>query len=268
MKDTRISFLGGGNIAQAIVGGLLENGVPSQSITVADPAPEQLQRLASINVNTTTDNLEAAANSELLVVCVKPDVVGKLVKEIAATVKNKLIISVAAGITTEFIAGNLEPHAAIVRCMPNTPALVQCGMTGLFANEHVSPSEKELAEYVASAIGAYIWFDDESDLDAVTAISGSGPAYFFYVMEAMEEAGRKLDLPADVVHKLVTQTALGAAKMAIASDDSPGELRRKVTSAGGTTQAALDELQEQDLVTTFEMAIKAAWQRSKSLSGT
>lgn len=268
MNDTKLAFLGTGNIAQAIIGGLLQNGVPPESITAADPVEKQLKPLADKDINTTNDNVEAVESSDVVVITVKPDVVEKLVKEIAAASRDKLIISVAAGVMTGSIASHLERDAAIVRCMPNTPALVQCGMTGLFANSNVSPGQKEAAERIVSAIGEYIWFDEESHLDAVTAISGSGPAYFFYVMEAMEEAGRTLGLPADVVHKLVTQTALGAASMARTSNDSPGELRRKVTSPGGTTEAALSELQDRDLINSFDAAIKAAWERSKSLSGT
>lgn len=268
MKDTRLSFLGTGNIAQAIIGGLLQNGLPPESITAADPVEEQLKPLADKNINTTNNNIEAVKSSDVIVISVKPDVVDQLVKDIATASRDKLIISVAAGITTGSIASHLEAGAAIVRCMPNTPALVQCGMTGLFANSNVSSGQKEAAEHIVSAIGEYIWFDDESHLDAVTAISGSGPAYFFYVMEAMEDAGTALGLPADVVHKLVTQTALGAASMARTSNDSPGELRRKVTSPGGTTEAALNELQNKDLANSFDAAIRAAWQRSKSLSGT
>lgn len=268
MKETSLSFLGTGNIAQAIIGGLLDNGFPPGSITAADPVEDQLERLAATHINTTNDNVEAIKNSDVIIISVKPDVVGQLVTDIKGAIRDKLIISVAAGITTDSIASHLEHGTAIVRCMPNTPALVQCGMTGLFANANVSMEQRGIAEHIASAIGEYVWFDDESHLDAVTAVSGSGPAYFFYVMEAMEEAGKKLGLPSDVVHKLVTQTALGAASMARTSEDSPGELRRKVTSPGGTTEAALNRLEDDKLANTFDAAIKAAWQRSKSLSGT
>ncbi len=266
MSDTNLAFLGAGNIAQAIIGGLLENGFKPRTIIAADPAEAQLGRLAERGVHTTADNTEAVEAAGVIVISVKPDVVSRLVAEIAPVARDKLIVSVAAGVTTATLAENLGEGAAIIRCMPNTPALVRRGMTGLVANRHVSVDQRRIAESIVGAIGEFLWFDEESALDAVTAISGSGPAYFFYVMEAMEEAARALGLPDGIAHKLVTQTALGAATMALTSEDSPGELRRRVTSPGGTTEAALTELADNGLVEAFCVAIRAAHDRSRSLS--
>lgn len=266
MKDTRLAFLGAGNIAQAIIGGLLDNGFEAGNITAADPVPAQRERLAARGINATADNVEAARAADVIIISVKPDVVQTLAGEIAGVASDKLLISVAAGITIGNIVEALGGPAAVIRCMPNTPALVQCGMIGLFANQTVTPDRKDIADAILGAVGECIWVAAESDLDAVTAISGSGPAYFFYVMEAMEEAGQKLGLPPDMVHRLVTGTAMGAATMTVNGEDSPAALRRKVTSPGGTTEAALNELQEGKLPDLFEKAVRAAWQRSKALS--
>lgn len=267
MSEYSLAFIGAGNIARAIIGGLIATGFEPTRIVAADPSSEQLASLPA-DVRRAANNGEAAAAADVVVLCVKPDVVRDVCKDIRGQVgvNNALVISVAAGVTTATIAGSLGDSNAIVRCMPNTPALVREGMTGLFANEHVGPDQYDVAEAVLGAVGKVHWFEDEGLLDAVTAVSGSGPAYFFLVMEAMQAAARKLGLDDDAARDLVLQTALGAARIAIESDDDIATLRARVTSPGGTTEAAIDSLLAAGLPGDFERAIDAARQRSVALS--
>jgi len=231
---TKLAFMGAGNMAQAIIGGLIENGFNASDIWAADPMESQLTELNSRGVNTTTDNLYAASNADVIIISVKPDIVESLAKEVASITSDKLFISVAAGTTTRSLTSWLE-NPAVVRCMPNTPSLVRKGMTGLYASNSVNKEQRQTANSILSAIGETLWFDEESSLDAVTAISGSGPAYFFYIMEVMQLAAEAEGLSLNASRQLVLQTALGAAEMAMQSSDSAGELRKKVTSPGGTT---------------------------------
>ena len=263
---TSVAFIGAGNIAQAIIGGFSTKD-ESAEITASDPAAEQLQKLPQ-RVNRTTDNREAVSNADVVVLCLKPDLMPQICKELSDSAGDKLFISVAAGITIASISSWLGPDAAIIRCMPNTPALVQRGMTGLCANSHVKEDQRTIAESILGAVGQIHWFEDESDLDVVTAISGSGPAYYFLVMQSMQQAGIALGLTPEVSRKLVLQTAIGAAQMAIESELSSEQLRINVTSPGGTTQAALEKLMDGGLDNMFDIAIKAAYERSKELSAT
>jgi pyrroline-5-carboxylate reductase len=266
MSETTIAFIGAGNIAQAIVGGLIDSGYPPGKICAADPQTDQLAAMPG-SIATYTNNDDAISDAAVVVFCLKPNLVPVVAEALVARSKGRLFISVAAGITTDTLMGILGEETAIIRCMPNTPALVGQGMTGLYANLNVSPDQREIASRVLSAVGKAIWFDDESALDAVTAVSGSGPAYFFLMMEAMEQAARNLGIPAPEARELVIQTALGAASMAAASEDSPEALRLKVTSPRGTTEAAINSLLGSDVVGAFERAINAAHQRSIELSG-
>jgi pyrroline-5-carboxylate reductase len=269
MKDTTIAFIGGGNMARSLIGGLLADGLPPDRIRTADPSPAVRQELeARYRVRTTADNADAALQADVLVIAVKPQAARDAVRPLAPVVKQQrpLVISVAAGIREGALRRWLGEDTAIVRTMPNTPALVGSGATALFANAAVSPSQKSLAESVLRAVGMTLWVEDETSLDAVTALSGSGPAYFFLVMEAMEAAGQHLGLTGETAHLLTLQTALGAAKMALESNEPLGELRRRVTSPGGTTERAIRVLQTHRLEAVFDEALQAAHRRSQELA--
>ncbi len=269
-QNAQLCFIGAGNMASSIIGGLIDQGYPARLICAADPDNEQLARLHNeTGIVTTTDNRQAVANADALILAVKPQVMNAVCAPLAATVqlKNPLIISIAAGINVRNLTDWLGSDLPVVRTMPNTPALVQTGATGLYANQHVTATQRALATTIFTSIGLTLWFDQEADMDKVVAVSGSGPAYFFLVMEAMEQAGVKLGLSSATARELTLQTALGAAKLALASDVDPAELRRRVTSPGGTTEAALNVMQEGGLVELFEQALIAASDRSRELAG-
>lgn len=264
----KIAFIGGGNMASAIIGGLIKNGFNANRITVADPYPPSLERLQNdFAVNTTDDNNAAIKNADLVVLAVKPQQMQQVCSHIKTAIneQNPLVLSIAAGITTDMFALWLG-DVALVRAMPNTPALVQTGATGIFANVKVSDTQKQSAFELLSAIGMSEWVDAEAMLDAVTAVSGSGPAYFFLLIEAMQAAGVKLGLDSETAKNLSIQTALGAAKMAANSEDTPAELRRKVTSPNGTTEAAIHSFEAAGFSEMVENALKAADTRSKTLA--
>lgn len=268
-KPTTITFIGAGNMARSLIVGLLQDQA-NVSLRVADPDQNQLDAIRRHwpDVLATTDNQQAMLDADVVVLAVKPQVmceVAESLRDIAQRGR-PLFVSIAAGIREEALNRWLGGNLPIVRCMPNTPALVQAGATGLFANEHTSEEQRSLAESILRAVGITLWFEEESKLDAVTAISGSGPAYFFLVMEAMQAAAEKLGLRAEDAHLLIVQTALGAARLALESNDPPAELRRKVTSKGGTTAAALQVLNDGGLVELFDQALKAAENRSRELA--
>ena len=265
----KIAFIGAGNMAGAIIGGLINNGFAAGDISATSRKLTTTQPLqAEYGINTSTDNNAAVAEADVVVLGIKPQQMKLVCDDIQASVAKKqpLIISIAAGITIPMLENWLSPTLSVVRCMPNTPALVQCGASGLYANAQCTDDQKQIAEQLLTAIGIVNWVDREELIDAVTAVSGSGPAYFFLVMEAMQEAGMKLGLDAETAKSLTLQTALGAAKMAMASDVDAGELRKRVTSPGGTTAAALDVFEQQGLRDSFFEALTAADQRSKSLA--
>jgi pyrroline-5-carboxylate reductase len=268
-KPTTITFIGAGNMARSLIVGLLQDQA-NVVLRVADPDEHQLDAIRKHwpEVATTTDNLEAMQGADVVVLAVKPQIMRNVTENLAsnAQLSRPLFVSIAAGIREEALNRWLGGNQAIVRCMPNTPALVQAGATGLYANQHVSDSQRSAAESLLRAVGITVWFDDETQLDAVTAISGSGPAYFFLVMEAMQAAAAQLGLRPEEAHLLIVQTALGAAKLALESDDLPGELRQKVTSKGGTTEAALNVLTTGGLHELFAQALQAAASRSRELA--
>ncbi len=268
MKKTSVAFIGGGNMARSLIGGLITDGWPPQQIWVSDPDVGQLNELIGrFGVNTTTDNNEAAAAASIVVLAVKPQKLQDVGRQLAGTIQrsNVLIISVAAGVREPDLRTWFGGDVALVRTMPNTPALVGSGATALFANSRVSSTQQQLAESILRAVGITIWVTDEALLDAVTALSGSGPAYFFSVMEAMEEAGVNMGLSPNHARLLTLQTALGAAKMALESSEGPDALRARVTSPGGTTERALAVLQQGNLEGLFNDALEAARQRSREL---
>jgi pyrroline-5-carboxylate reductase len=233
----RIAFVGAGNMASSIIGGLVDNGHPADRISAADPYPASLERLRAIApVALFSDNATAVAGADIIILAVKPQVMAEATDSIAAAVQanHSLVISIAAGVTIASMQARLGPDAAIVRCMPNTPALLGCGASGLFANDSASPQQREFAQRVLSAVGMTCWVDTESELDAITALSGSGPAYFFLLTEAMIDAGIALGLHRDTATALAKQTGLGAARMALESDVQSFEadgLRDVVTRA-------------------------------------
>jgi len=269
MKKYSIGFIGGGNMAASIIGGLIADGFPAEAIFVAEPNEEARSQLAArFGICTETDNNAIAKQVDVLLLAVKPQVIKDVAEQIATNVQNNksLVVSIAAGIRSSDLAGWLGGNVALVRSMPNTPALVQSGATGLFANAQVSESQREQAESILRAVGITVWLEDEAQIDAVTALSGSGPAYIFYVVEVMEKAGIKLGLDAITARRLAVQTAFGAAKLALESSDDPAVLREKVTSPGGTTERALSVLREGGLESLFMEALQSASDRAAELA--
>jgi pyrroline-5-carboxylate reductase len=268
MSELQIAFIGAGNMAAALIGGLIADGTPADRITASDPSAERLTALAGSGIRTSQDNNAAASKADVLVLAVKPQLLREVCAGLADTVRAKkpLVISIAAGVRTDELADWLGGEVPLVRTMPNTPAMIQCGATVLFAGPGVSPAQRDEAEHVMRAVGLTRWVEDEGLLDAVTALSGSGPAYYFLFMEAMEAAAMKLGLPADTAHLLTLQTALGAARMAMESSDDPATLRQKVTSPGGTTEQAIRTFEERGLRELVEKALTAARDRSEELS--
>ena len=268
MQQEIISFVGGGNMATSLIGGLIANGHSPESLVASDPEPSQLSRLQeSYRILTTLDNREAVARGATLVLAVKPQVMAEVVKDLAATARHTkpLVVSIAAGVREPDIRAWLGYDAAIVRTMPNTPALVQSGATALFANRFVSADERARAESILNAVGTTLWIDDEELLDVVTAVSGSGPAYCFLLMELMAAAGEELGLDQESALKLTRQTVYGAAKMALASAEPPSRLRERVTSPGGTTERALQIFEQGDIKSLVLAALRGARDRSVEL---
>ncbi len=265
---TRIAFIGGGNMARSLIGGLLKTGLPAAAITVAEPRAESRQSLArEFGVATYAENRLAAAEAEVIVLAVKPQIMPAIHAELRDPLQRNrpLLISIAAGVRLDQLErwfGALP----IVRCMPNTPALIGAGATGLCANARVSPPQRAQAQHVMDAAGLTRWVDDEALMDTVTGISGSGPAYFFALVEALEDAGVAQGLPRDTARALAAQTCLGAGRMLVESGEAPGELRRRVTSPNGTTQAALESFAADGLPAIVAHAVAAATRRGGELA--
>jgi pyrroline-5-carboxylate reductase len=270
MNYPTLAFIGGGNMARSLISGLLQDGWAAEKICVADPDNVQLDSVRALHsaIVTSTDNQRVAEMAEVIVLAVKPQILHTVAASLQATVQQHkpLIVSIAAGIRAADINRWLGGNLAIVRCMPNTPALVRSGATGLFANNAVGETQHALAESLLRAVGITVWVEHEALLDAVTALSGSGPAYFFLIMEAMQEAAEQLGLPADDARLLTLQTALGAAKLAMESSEPPAVLRRRVTSKGGTTERAIATLESGELRELFAAALTAAAARATELA--
>lgn len=261
MKSVTVAFIGGGNMACSLIGGLLRTGYQPNKIWVSDPHREKLEKLAAqYNIHTTEHNSEALAQAEVVVFAVKPQNMQQVVTAAAAIVKAKksLIISIAAGITISTIQTWLDFDAAIIRCMPNTPAMVSSGATALYANLHTHEEQKEIAESLMRSVGLAVWLEHEQQLNVVTALSGSGPAYFFIVMEALQQAAEELGLTHQQARLLTVQTALGAARLALETEQSIAELRSSVTSQGGTTEQGVQVLQDGGIHELFAKALQAA----------
>ncbi|MDX1497597.1 MAG: pyrroline-5-carboxylate reductase [Salinisphaeraceae bacterium] len=262
-----ITFIGGGNMAASLIGGLLQDGHPAERIAVVEPVEERRQWLSrefQIECQAETN----LSNTDVVVLAVKPQVLQTVAKNLAVAIQqnNVLVVSIAAGIRCEDMARWLGGHRSIVRCMPNTPALVQTGATGLYALDEVSSEQRRTAESVLRAVGLTLWVEEESLIDSITAISGSGPAYFFHFMEALQAAGQKLGLEPQKARLLTLQTALGAARMALESKEDLAELRRRVTSPGGTTERALQSMDAENFVDIVGRAAAAAAQRAAELA--
>ncbi len=256
-------------MASSLIGGLINNHYPADHISVTDLEPQKLDQLSQqYQIQTSTDNLDVVRQSDIVVLAVKPQVLAEVCKQLSSTVceTRPLIISIAAGIRSTDIDRWLGNGHAIVRCMPNTPSLIQAGATGLYANAQCDEQQKQTAQQILQSAGLTLWVEEESLLDAVTAVSGSGPAYFFLFMEAMQQAGTKLGLDEDTASLLARQTALGAARMAIEGEDNPATLRAKVTSKGGTTAAAIASFEQSGFAEMVERALTAARDRACELA--
>jgi len=270
MHIGRLSFIGGGNMAAALIAGLVKRGMPAERITVADPSAERRRRLAAeYGVQALADNAAAVRDAEVIVLAVKPQHMGAVAAGLAPSVAAQtLILSVAAGISHRSLTRWFGAEAAVVRTMPNRPAFDGNGATGLYAPASVGPAARARAEAVMGAVGVTVWVDQETQMDTVTAVSGSGPAYFFLFIEALEAAGRTRGLPAEAAHRLALETAFGAAFMArsTASVESLAQLRDQVTSKGGTTAAALAVFEASGLRAIVARAVAAADVRSAELA--
>jgi pyrroline-5-carboxylate reductase len=258
MNIQKIGFIGGGNMASSLLSGLIASGHSPQHLWVSDINPETLTTLAkNLNVNTSASNDELINAVDVVVLAVKPQTLSSVAKSAAPLIQQKksLVVSIAAGISQHSLSQWLGADTAIVRCMPNTPALVLTGATALHANVQVTPEQRNLAENIMRAVGIALWVNEESELDAVTAVSGSGPAY--YLALGLNEVTARL---------LVQQTALGAAKIGLESSESPEQLRKRVTSPGGTTQKAIETFEQGGFTELVSKALHAARDRSIEMS--
>lgn len=267
---TTLAFIGGGNMARALIGGLIARGCDPRSMHVAEPVEAARYSLAAeFGVSVHADNHDSVRDAEIIVLAVKPQVMATVCRDLADQVaaRNPLLMSIAAGIQLQNFHGWFKPGARVVRCMPNTPALVGAGVTGLFADSRVDASARSRAEAIMAAAGATVWIDDEALMDAVTAVSGSGPAYFFLLMESLIAAAERQGLSTAAARILVLNTALGAARMANEEgSDDPATLRQRVTSPGGTTQAALDCFEAGGFRDLVDAAVVRASERGRELS--
>ena len=269
MNTQKIGFIGGGNMASSLISGLIASGHSPQDLWVSDINQDALKILAkNHDVNTSTNNDEIINAVDVVVLAVKPQILSTVAKNATASIQQKqpLVVSIAAGISQQSLSQWLGNNIAIVRCMPNTPALVLTGATALHANAQVTVEQHDLAENIMRSVGIALWVNDESELDVVTAVSGSGPAYYFLLMEAMEKAAIEMGMNEVTARLLVQQTALGAAKIALESSESPEQLRKRVTSPGGTTQQALETFEEGGFTALVSKALHAARDRSIEMS--
>ena len=274
LLNARLAFIGGGNMARSLIGGLVHAGARGAQIAVAEPNAELRASLAhDFGVATHEQGVDAARDADVIVLAVKPQVMKPVCESLGtegiksqSNSRHPVIISIAAGIRIEQIDQWLGGGQAIVRCMPNTPALIGAGATGLCANEQVTPAQRELAQAILGAAGTSEWITDESLMDTVTALSGSGPAYFFLLVEALEDAAVAQGLPRETARALATQTCLGAGRMLRESGEAPAILRQRVTSPNGTTQAALESFEADGLRAIATRAVAAATTRGQEMS--
>lgn len=269
MEKTRISFIGCGNMGRSLIGGLTNNGYPANCISGVDIDDTQRSLTNSLyGIEVLDNSADAIRGANVVVLAVKPQAVKDTLLPLQEIFSNEkpLLISIAAGIRLADLARWAGKELAVVRAMPNTPAIIGTGAAALCANNNVDENQHDIAESIMRSTGVVVWVDDEILIDAVTALSGSGPAYYFYIMEIMEKAGIQLGLSNEQARILTLQTALGAAKMALESENDPEALRKQVTSPGGTTEQALKILQDGKLDELIYKAIHAAFQRSQELA--
>lgn len=265
--DKTIGFLGAGNMAEALIRGLVQGGVvpPSHIYASAPRGERQLELRSTYGIVTTGDNAEVSRRAQLLVLSVKPQILERVVHEVATHVQpDALVVSVAAGIDTETIEGLLQSSARVVRAMPNTPALVRAGATAIARGKHATEADLREARTIFDAVGITVELD-EYQLDAVTGLSGSGPAYIFLILEALADAGVKVGLSRRNAQRLAAQTVMGSAKMLLDTDEHPGRLKDMVTSPGGTAIAGLHTLEQGGLRTTLINAVETATKRAREL---
>lgn len=266
--NSKITFIGAGNMTRAIIVGLIADGVGASSLTAANHTTEKLEYFQQqFGVNVSQDNQAAAAAAQVIVLAVKPQQMKEVCQQLQDVVNNNkpLIISIAAGVSIEQMERWFGDHAAIIRAMPNLASMVKAGATALSANGQVELAQRNVAESIFEAVGITAWVQEEQ-LNAITALSGSGPAYFFLFMDFMQQAATQLGLEPDIAKLFTLQTALGAAKIAVESDLTPAQLRESVTSKNGTTAAALSEFAKVDLAELFQQAMAAAASRAQTLS--
>jgi pyrroline-5-carboxylate reductase len=266
----KITFIGGGNMAVALIGGLKKRGFSAAGIQVVEPIAESREKLTStFGVRSTAAVDAAALNCEVLVLAVKPqqmrDALAPFGEQFAGRLQEQLVVSIAAGLRLADLSRWLGGHRRLVRTMPNTPALIGAGITGLCADPSVDREGRDTAEKILAAVGRTVWIDNEAQMDAVTAVSGSGPAYVFYFIEALDQAARNLGFPADAARLLAVETFLGAARLAESSSDPVALLRERVTSKGGTTEAALKSFDADRLREVIERGVRAAADRGREL---
>ena len=268
-RSPTISFIGAGNMASAIIGGMLDSGSQAGDIWVSAPDDGHLQSIRKrFGVSVTTDNRYCAQQADIVVLAVKPQVMGDVCRDIAPVVQNTrpLMVSIAAGLTADTLDTWLGGGLPLVRVMPNTPSLVGKGAAGLFANSQVKDDQRNAVQKVFESIGSALWVDDENLLHSVTALSGSGPAYFFLMLEALESAATEAGIESETARALAIQTMAGAAEMAARSEDDPGQLKRNVMSPGGTTERAINTFEEGGLRDLVKKAYSAAFERSREMS--
>ena len=266
---TRIAFIGGGNMARSLIGGLLKTGVAASAITVAEPRADARQELGrEFGIASYAENRLAAADADVLVLAVKPQIMPAIHAELLDTLvrQRPMLISIAAGVRIDQLERWFGHALPIVRCMPNTPSLIGAGATGLFANRRTSPEQRAKAQHIMDAVGLTRWVEDESLMDTVTAVSGSGPAYFFAMVEALEHAAFAQGMSRETARALAAQTCLGAGRMLVESGEDPGVLRQRVTSPNGTTQAALESLAADHFAQSVAHAVAAATRRGAELA--
>jgi pyrroline-5-carboxylate reductase len=263
-----ITFIGGGNMATALIGGLVNPPRADLKIRVSDPSENARKHLSeTFGVSTYTDSAHAVREADVIVFAVKPQTMAHVLKQLRGHIRpGQLLLSIAAGVTIESIERELGDGLSVVRSMPNTPALIGRGITGATAGANCSPLQRNRAEEILAAASEVVWLENESLMDAVTAVSGTGPAYFFLLTEALATAARELGLPPDTADRLAAVTCFGAGAMVASSPDQAAELRQRVTSPGGTTQAAMTLLEEEGFHEMMSRAIKAARDRSRELA--
>ena len=261
-----ITFIGGGNMASAMIGGLVRKRWPRKAIQVVDIVPAVRERIArefGVKAHAAPD--ARALKADCIVLAVKPQQMREAGRALKPHLASQLIITIAAGIRVKDLARWLGGYGRVVRVMPNTPALAHAGISGLYAAPGVSAADRAMAGKVLAAVGRTLWFEREQDLDAVTAVSGSGPAYVFYFIEALERAARELGLAPDAAHRLALETFAGAVKLAAQSSEAPETLRSRVTSRGGTTERALESMEADRVKDAIVRAVRAAAERSREL---